>query len=788
MSNKYWFRNKLFINCIFLLFILLFNNRIFSDLKDILKQEKTVEASSKIKQNPPLAIPELKIQTVGKIQKLHDDETSLDYYQILDKDSRLVFSTKIDPANQNYISVRFKGGDDVRGKLFLRDEYGLDLVYPQNVWFGGLLDEPTHGSKTDGKKAGFFFYSTVSIPLSMTSNNNELKLSICTDNPPSRKIYRIYVHTDPFFSPTEPPFRTITPYKWPKFKPFSSDLLYAIDNKIINLIENVGFRCMNEQLWAPDWKEKVKNKEWPMDMVGGFCIRFDPNKWKNSDEMAKIQMLQKIKDDTQYFYNFRNNLGPLTNPYAGAMAYITKGTKQYKDKVWLERIALALDFTRRAQGANGAFFSPWTKKWVGGPKRQWADGTLEGNAHWAFATAFLLTADDMKKSGLLDQMIDDDCDPTTPPIKRHDAYIDLFSMSAKFLSAREGHAPNQECFQLQGVFPCITALKILNAQKKYYPDMAKMNERIKAITGNVQLGEFSWVSPKGITLESWGTGNGGYTSEYGRSFVTDTWYLYKLSGYEEFKKISSIAADGFIHFVYPVFRDDNKPEWKIDGYLNWRHRMRGGTNFGPSIPAATEFKNPYHIRLLQLEYSGLTISDINNWRGATEGNWFYQSMMGFLREIHERKKLFKNFPANDVLLPMESGAPDFVWGDEIAQVVSFKDGERRVMLCMNQWYKDKKASGYAFIHYLSPEFDTYAIIPHKIPEDKNMFSLNQLCYGDYFIVMNSNLDKKTETVQIPDEWKNNAKKIIDINSGNILDKNYFTINAQETRVYKKITY
>jgi len=754
-----------------------------ADTKDLSKPATLNHDIQPLKPVPTCPVlPIEKIQCIGKAQELTDKETGLKYYQILgDKnESRLEFTSKVDGTKQNYVTLRFKGGSKVHSSLFLRYKDGKPLPYPQDIWFGGLFDDPSGGE--DGKMPGFFFYATVSIPRSLTDGKDEVTLSIYDDNPPSRNIYRIYSHTESFFKPLadDKPFKTVKPYRWPKFKPFEPGLVEAVDRKFVDVIEKQGDRCMREQLWAPDWKEKVKKGEWPADMIGGSCIKL--GRWKNTPES-----LVDVKHDTQSFYNVRNNMGPLTNPYAGAMAYVTKGTKQYLDKEWLERIALALDFTRRAQGASGSFFSPWTKSWVGGPKRGWADGKLEGNAHWAFCSVFVLTGKDMEKAGLLDQLIDDDCDPNTPLVTRRQAYKDLFCMSARFLSGCVGHAPNQEMFQLSGVYPAIKALEILKADKKYFPDMGKMDGRIKALVGDVELGNPTWVSPKGITLESWGLGNGGYTCEYGREQVTEYWYLYEMSGNEAAKRMCGIAGNGFTHFVYPVFREDGKPEWKIDGYFNWRHRMRGGSGFGPSIPCAVEFKNPYHIRLLQLQYSGLTPDEINKWGGAAEGNWFYQSMMGLLKEMPEKLKLFSDFPAEDVMLPMESGAPDFVWGDEIAQVLSFKDGEKRVMMCMNQWYKDRKASGYAFIHYLSPEHDIYAVVPHDIPIDKNMFALNQVCFGDYFIVMNSCLDGKTETVEIPADWAHGARKIINLGTGDPLEEKHFTVKAQDTHVFKRIS-
>lgn len=724
----------------------------------------------------------VKIVPIGKAEKKIDPDNNLPYWELQEKgdSARLKCIVKVSPTKQTYITIRFKGGGGAPGFPYLCDETGNG--YPPYDAFdeGGLW----------GRRPGSFYYQTIAIPMSLTKGKKQISVCIGASGLPVQRIYRVYTHTNPLIQPAEDddPGKVIKPYEFPRFKPLSPSIVSEVRKKLLELMSNQCDRNAGEQLWAPNWRELVKKGEWPADLVGGFRVEFIKDANGNLDVPA-------MKNRITWRYDRTNNFGPLLNVAVMAIAYATPGTRQYKDKVMLERIALALDFMRRAQAFNGCFYSVWQKGvWTGGPKRLWGSGTpLEGAGHRGFGHAFILTGKDMEKAGLLDQKIDDDCDPATPPVPRRQAYLDLFSASAGYLMGRGGHAPNQEMYQLDGLFMQIKALKMLNAPKDRFPDEQKLEERARGACGAVPLGNWTWVSPKGISLEARGWDNGGYTCEYGRDQVTMYYRLYQHAGYPFAKERARIAGNGFSHFVFPVFTAEKTHGYAICSFLNTRHRNRvGGDGFPPCYYQALVFRNPIHIRLFQLNYMDMKPGDAQGWGHPTGGNWFYTEAYEFMRNTREQLDLIKelsdpNSPlCADVKLPTEHGSPNFVWSDEVAQVVSFKDGDKLVMMSFNQWHSGW-GSGIAFIEFQSPEYDQFLRIPHNATRNKEgnvlLFSYHSLVLGDWFIAMNANF-KDAVKVQPPASFVKNANKLVNLATGKEV-KSSFMLPPQTTIVIKR---
>lgn len=715
----------------------------------------------------------VKVVPVGKAEQKVDPDNNLPYWELQEKgdSSRLKVIVRVSPTKQTYMTIRFKGGGGAPGFPYLCDENGNG--YPPYDAFdeGGLW----------GRRPGSFYYQTIAIPLKLTKGKKQITTYIGASGIPVQRIYRIYTHTNPLFQPREDdaPGKVIKPYEFPRFKPLSKSVVAEVRKKLLELMSNQCDRNAREQLWAPNWRELVAKGEWPADLVGGFRVEFIMGPDGKPDVPA-------MKNRITWRYDRTNNFGPLLNVAVMAIAYATPGTRQYKDKVMLERIALALDFMRRAQAINGAYYSVWKKGiWVGGPDRLWASGTpLEGAGHRGFGHAFILCGKDMEKAGLLDQKIDDDCNPDTPPIPRRQAYLDLFSASAGYLMGRGGHAPNQEMYQLDGLFMQVKALKMLNAPKDRIPDPQKLEERAKVACGAVPVGAWTWVSPKGISLE-----HGGYTCEYGRDQVTMYYRLFQHAGYKFAKERARIAGYGFSHFVFPVYTENKTHGYAICAFLNTRHRNRvGGDGFPPCYYQALVFRNPIHIRLFQLIYMDMKPGDAQGWGHPMGGNWFYTESYEFMRNTREQLELIKELcdPESplcaDVHLPTEHGQPNFVWSDEVAQVVSFKDGDKRVMMSFNQWH-----SGHSFIEFQSPEYDQFLRIPHDATRDDKgnvvFNAFHSLVLGDWYIAMNANF-KDAVKVQVPASFAKNANELVNLATGKEV-KRTFMLPAQTTIVIKR---
>jgi len=684
--------------------------------------------------------------------------------------SRITFSLKCNATRQNYVTVKFKGGESTHERLYLADAEGK-ILYDKINRELVLLDDPSSvGIRPEG-----WFYVTVPVPKEMTSGKSSVNLSIVSrgrdkgysnrktdyeQTIPSRAIYRIYSHADAEFSPVadDNPGKVVKPYLYPDYKPLNHVQIKKLQQDILKVADDQTQHIMNTQFYAPDWRKKVKSGQWPECMVGAFSIRGMPK--------SGAFDLSQVKNQTAELYIRYDNLGPLSGAAVLGQAYNLNGSKFYHSRELLDRIALALDFARRAQGANGAYVDVWDKKWVGGPKRRTGAGSLEGYAHGSLGKAFLAVQEDMEKNGLLDELVDDDADDTTPPIPRRQAYIALFSQSVDYLKDRNGHAPNQDSMNVLGIFPQVKALKLLAPSQ---PSPAETVIRKRALGTAGLLGtpsEFTWVSPKGLSLEPRGSSEGGYTCEYGQNQPGEYFRLARYSGYPEIMAVAEKAASAYPYFWYPVFRADGKIELRAEGFINWRNIIRNGKNIAPVVECALELKNPYQIRAFQLKIINGELSDIKNFKPVTGGGHHYTGANDVMAYAGDISTLLNRLPADPVRLPMESGQPDFAWADELAQAVAVKHGESRIFAALNWRHPANQASGFARIHLLSPELEIMATIKGQNIDGQYGFNLYR--YGNLLIAMNSSLTK-SYPLPLPEDFK--GRKLIDLISGKELGSN-----------------
>ena len=122
---------------------------------------------------------------------------------------KLTFTVAVDPAKQNYLTVKLFGSDSYFGQLRIADlptdnnrpSYVADQV--DNSMSNGAGNPPFYGR---------FHYSTVSLPLSMTTGKTSVTLSLYSTGffyddgsgkvgNPTRPVYSAFTHVDPFFVP-----------------------------------------------------------------------------------------------------------------------------------------------------------------------------------------------------------------------------------------------------------------------------------------------------------------------------------------------------------------------------------------------------------------------------------------------------------------------------------------------------------------------------------------------------------------------------------------------------------
>ncbi|MFO8088600.1 MAG: hypothetical protein R6U13_02085, partial [Desulfatiglandaceae bacterium] len=406
-------------------------------------------------------------------------------WKLSQKNDKLAFTVRCDPEKRNYVTVRF-WSEDNGSKFSLTDKDGKRLAG---------VDHPSSGNIAPEQ----WYFSTRVLPRELTEGKQTLRLQLKNEQDKvSRGIYEIASHTEPRFQPGDylPKANVVEPYSFGSYEPPSEDEIdvEAWAEEKLEAADKTAKYIMSLQRYAPDWRDKVESGEWWGPLVGGFAVKI-----KDS--------LEKSKNATSAHYKKRDNAGPLRGNVILAKAYTLKGGKYEGDAEVLDRIAVGLDYMRRAQGANGGYVDVHGGKWVGGPERGQGEGVLEGRLHRAQADAFMIVYDDLKKEGLLDERVDDDADPDTPPVPRRELCRDLFHNSLSYLLKQRGHAPNQELMNVRALAPLHQALKMLGGYEELWESelQKKMEERIAEITGLKPVGRGTknpyWVSPKGISME-----------------------------------------------------------------------------------------------------------------------------------------------------------------------------------------------------------------------------------------------------------------------------------------------
>ncbi|KAB8161906.1 Tat pathway signal protein [Streptomyces sp. 3MP-14] len=110
----------------------------------------------------------------------------------------LTFTMAVDPQDQNYLTVRFWGGDTSTEKTLV-EVNGEQLGYRRSGDWEAL--NPGHANPVPGR----YYHATVLLPLSMTQGSERVEITLTSFandfatplTEPSRGFYRAYTHTDP---------------------------------------------------------------------------------------------------------------------------------------------------------------------------------------------------------------------------------------------------------------------------------------------------------------------------------------------------------------------------------------------------------------------------------------------------------------------------------------------------------------------------------------------------------------------------------------------------------------
>lgn len=668
----------------------------------------------------------------------------------------IAFTLRCDPTTQNYLTVKLWGSDTQPCLLFFADEAGKR--------YGSYLGEIPEIAYNRGEPEfpERFVYATVPIPRELTEGKTQVRLKLVAigsvapyapieqrERPLSnlsRGIYRIYIHTNPFFMPEldekqgKPPSSKMKPHK-----PLS-ELIILNRKQIDDAVE----RLLQSQIYGLRWKERIEKGEIP-SVAWGATVR--ANLPTNLTGQVFLDWLAQRTTD--------GNCADFGIVGIYARAYTWNGSKFYRNPELIDRIVAALDYFARAQGTNGGFTA---RQWIGVPNRGHGWSCIEGYGTRWLARAFLEVADVLKAKGILDEPIDDDNDPNTSPLPRHKVYARMFALHRDYL-VREarGHATNQDLFQIQSMWLCNEALRHLAPQEAWSREKAL--EFVYSAVGLAPdlLGGF-WVSPKGLPLEPWGTLGGGYCGNYGIGCVHLICEMAELTDDEKVKEQALKAIEAFSHFYYPDITADGFRCWRREEVISARNNFSPGrVDYPVNFYAAAVLKSPIALRAFQLWLEDGNEPSPLDWRNAH----FVNMTLGRLYSARYFEQLLtKKMPSVNVRLFMESGQPDMAWVDEWGHAVAVRHKDGSKLYASLQWRRGFKPGGrspnhvrvnnLARIHYTTPIIDRIATILMEAPYG---FGKLYICrYGPYFIAMNLT-DETAYTVHSP--FESEAVSLVD---------------------------
>ena len=541
----------------------------------------------------------------------------------------LTFTMACDPTLQNYVTIQVWGSDTTPDFIYL---YTATQGYLLGNYYGSNQPEFDYQSTTDPLLAGRFVYETLPIPLSMTSGNTSVTLTLNAGQSSgaqlpagstSRPVYAAFTHTNPYLTvaPADPQ-GTAPPASAPTPATYNSSYFSVIQSALTNYLTAAA----NNQVFGSSWTAAVNAGTVPAQIIGSFEQGLSP-----SDNFTTAQWLNN--DATYTGGNSSGNNTAMQRLEMLAYAYVTPNflTSFFGDSTTEQRIVAALDSYSYMQALNGCWGD--VKAWDGvgattasssNPYgRQNAQcNPIEGQGTWAIGSSIVLMQNDSSFLAALNQPISSTLEPG---VLRYQAYQTMLVNNINFLTGPigHGHAPNQDLLQAKSYVYANLALRVLDGI--YGTSLARSNAQMYSDYLNETSGLAPapngglWISNGGLGLEVNGSLNGGFDGGYGWLDATYLVGLAKILNDNEIETSSSHpvrtvalnAVYAFSNFIYPSLVASGSgfaSTMRSEQDLTFRKNADvGPIDTLPLYYAAAEFSDPYAIHGFYLEHAnGIT--------------------------------------------------------------------------------------------------------------------------------------------------------------------------------------
>ena len=587
------------------------------------------------------------------------------------------------------------------------------------------------------------------------------------------------------------------------------------------------------QEWGPAFEESVKQNK-SFALFRGVPTAGSCHGPPNASDFPSTRGYQYCID--------RKNLSPMRQLEVYAMAW--QSTEPWaagwsQNHSVLERIAAGLDFFAIAQGANGGFncadgcfnftdgrgcssgihglddegyycntagqqIQPaswnatshdfWLGGGPGGRQRRNASQELEGYGHVGLAQALALTGNAMNKAGMLDVAVDDDGDPATPPVARHQVYERLMKMSRDYqASVFWTWCPNQWFVDVRAIYAANRALKVLNSTATWpqsmietiicssigndagtcpmpFPYTVMPWSPGQAWDNHTEVDDYVLTSPAGISMEAHGNYSGSYSNGYGD--ILDS--VADLARYAE----GDPEIQAFVHSrmqrvsdSLSYFRMVNTQRHSMhnEGPISHRHNDNPASDrmaIGGSLYAAVHLGNAAGRRIAQiyleqqqaLRFTAKSIATRRDVAPLVDAI----TAVDLLGKLDETAFVGSSKPT--YFLPNEEQTQDFIFADATAHNLALKVAGWGTMFASLQWRHDNQhfagstADGPFFpspsfggltrLHTIetNPHLERIANVATDAPE--GFRGVNSFKFGPFLVGMNFN-HSAGKTFEVP---------------------------------------
>lgn len=581
----------------------------------------------------------------------------------IDVGAPLSFQVAVSGGAQNYATVKLWGSDTDTALIFL---------YAGGARLGGYGQDLPELDFNPGEEAfpERFVYVTYPLPRNATDSNTSLSLGIdaigsysmfrpagqeeAPLTKPTRPIYGLYVHTDPFFVPPDaetqgtPPALSIRPP--PAGYPDFATVHQQADASVALILAS--------QVYGDTWTTAVAAGRVSAAVLGLFG-NVSPSSY-STEAAWKNWAASSATGSNAVILRSLSVLG---------LIYGSTWSRYYASAEILARVTSALDSLALMEGANGAFTST---TWVGAPARAAAAGSsTEGSGTRGMGRSFVLLADALASAGTLDALVDDDGDPTTPSVPRRQAWADMFARHRDFLASPPGRSQNTmyDQSQVEALWWANEAVRLLVPARALPRDVM-----VGYVAGAVGVGAgpigAPWVSPRGLALEPSGTLDGGFDGRWGVITIRTMCVLAQQTADPSVRARCLDAVHAIAPFLYPsgdAGLTTMRSESAISTEIN---RSPGFVAYGGNSYAAAALADPVAVRAIQLSLAHhMPLAP-----PSTVDSLFPENLSNFLEDLPAIEAVAAMPPESSPFrFPMEEGQPDVTWADVGAGSVAVRN-------------------------------------------------------------------------------------------------------------------